>query len=113
MGPGTTIAFKWRDRAYGKPHLANRAPLNRLADLLGLVRPEISLKILLIAWYFPPSNTIAAVRLGQLAKFLKKSGHEVRVLSARDLPYAPTLPVEIPEDCIHRTGWTNINALGP
>jgi glycosyltransferase involved in cell wall biosynthesis len=71
------------------------------------------LKILLIAWYFPPSNTIAAVRLGKLAKFLKKSGHEVRVLSARDLPYAPTLPVEIPEDCIHRTGWTNINALGP
>lgn len=71
------------------------------------------MKILLVAWYFPPSNTIAAVRLGKLAKFLRKSGHEVRVLSAKDLPYAPTLPVEIPEDCVHRTTWTNINAFGP
>ncbi len=71
------------------------------------------MKILLIAWYFPPSNTIAAVRLGKLAKFLKKGGHDIRVLSAKGLPYAPTLPVEIPEECIHRTAWTNINALGP
>jgi hypothetical protein len=56
------------------------------------------LKILLLAWYFPPSNTIAAVRLGKLAKYLTRSGHEVRVLTARDQPYAATLPVEIPED---------------
>lgn len=69
------------------------------------------LKILLIAWYFPPSNTIAAVRLGKLAKFLTRAGHDVRVATAKDLPYAPTLPVEIPEERIYRTAWTDIDAF--
>ena len=69
------------------------------------------MKVLFIAWYFPPSNTIAAVRLGKLAKFLTKAAHDVRVLSPRDAPYAPTLPVEIPEDRILRTDWTDINAF--
>lgn len=69
------------------------------------------MRIYLIAWYFPPSNTIAAVRLGKLAKFLTKAGHDVRVVTARDVPYAPTLPVEIPEEHINRTAWTSINAL--
>ncbi len=69
------------------------------------------MKVFFVAWYFPPSNTIAAVRLGKLAKFLTKAGHDVRVLTAKGLPYAATLPVEIPEERIYRTGWTNINAF--
>jgi glycosyltransferase involved in cell wall biosynthesis len=69
------------------------------------------LKILFIAWYCPPSNTIAAVRLGKLTKFLTSAGHDVRVLTAADVPYAPTLPVEIPSERIYRTAWTDINAL--
>jgi glycosyltransferase involved in cell wall biosynthesis len=69
------------------------------------------LKVFLVAWYFPPSNTIAAVRLGKLAKYLTKAGHEVRVLTASGLPYAPTLPVEIPEERIYRTGWSDINSF--
>lgn len=68
------------------------------------------MKILFIAWYFPPSNTIAAVRLGKLAKFLTRFGHDVRVITARDAPYAATLPVEIAESRIYRTAWTDINA---
>lgn len=68
------------------------------------------MKILFIAWYFPPSNTIAAVRLGKLAKFLTQSGHDIRVVTARGTPYAATLPVEIPESRIYRTAWTDINA---
>jgi glycosyltransferase involved in cell wall biosynthesis len=67
-------------------------------------------KILFVAWYFPPSNTIAAVRLGKLAKFLSRSGHDVRVITARGVPYAATLPVEIPEERVYRTTWTDINA---
>jgi glycosyltransferase involved in cell wall biosynthesis len=67
-------------------------------------------KILFLAWYFPPSNTIAAVRLGKLAKFLTRSGHDVRVITPRGAPYAATLPVEIPESRIYRTAWTDINA---
>jgi hypothetical protein len=70
-----------------------------------------TLRILLIAWYFPPSNTIAAVRLGKLAKFLTSAGHDVRVLTARGLPYAQTLTVEIPEQRIYRTDWLDINSL--
>ena len=69
------------------------------------------MKILLIAWYFPPSNTIAAVRLGKLAKFLTSAGHDVRVLTAKGLPYAQTLSVEIPEQRIYRTDWLDINSL--
>ena len=69
------------------------------------------MKVLFIAWYFPPSNTIAAVRLGKLAKFLSNAGHDIRVLTASDVPYPPTLPVEIPEDRIYRTAWTDINAF--
>ena len=69
------------------------------------------MRILLIAWYFPPSNTIAAVRLGKLAKFLTSGGHDVRVLTAKDLPYAQTLAVEIPEQRIYRTDWLDINSL--
>jgi glycosyltransferase involved in cell wall biosynthesis len=71
------------------------------------------LKILLIAWHFPPSNTIAAVRLGKLAKFLTRRGHDIRVLTARNLPYSQTLLVEIPEDRIYRTVWTDINSFVP
>jgi glycosyltransferase involved in cell wall biosynthesis len=67
-------------------------------------------KILFIAWYFPPSNTIAAVRLGKLAKFLTRAGHDVRVITPRAAPYAATLTVEIPESRIYRTAWTDINA---
>lgn len=68
------------------------------------------MKILFIAWYFPPSNTIAAVRLGKLAKFLTQSGHDVRVVTPDEVPYAATLPVEIPQERVYATAWTDINA---
>lgn len=71
---------------------------------------EPAVKILFVTWYFPPSNTIAAVRVGKLAKFLTGFGHDVRVITVRDPPYAATLPVEIAENRIHRTAWTDINA---
>lgn len=69
------------------------------------------MKVLFIAWYFPPSNTIAAVRLGKLTKFLAKAGHDVRVLSAKDLPYPPTLPLEIAGDRVYRTAWIDIDSF--
>ena len=69
------------------------------------------MRILLIAWYFPPTNTIAAVRLGKLAKFLTDAGHEVRVVSARDLPFSMTLPLQIPRNQVEYTRWADVNAL--
>lgn len=72
---------------------------------------EAGLKILFVSWYFPPSNTIAAVRLGKFAKYLQRAGNEIRVLTARDQPYAATLPVEVPAEVIVRTDWWDINTL--
>lgn len=69
------------------------------------------MKILFVCWYFPPSNTIGAVRLGKFAKYLRKAGHDIRVLTARDQPYAATLPVEVPAELIIRAGWWDVNAL--
>jgi glycosyltransferase involved in cell wall biosynthesis len=74
-------------------------------------RGEATLKVLLVAWYFPPSNTIAAVRVGKLAKYLVKAGHDIRILTAANVPYAQTLPVEVPEDRVYRSRWTDINVL--
>ncbi|AHD05818.1 glycosyltransferase family 4 protein [Paenibacillus larvae] len=69
------------------------------------------MKILIIAYYFPPYNTIGAVRTGKMAKYLERMGHDVRVISARDQPLQPTLHLEIPEEKVLYTHWLNINRL--
>lgn len=71
----------------------------------------MALNLLLVSWYFPPSNTIAAVRIGKLAGHLIAQGHDVRVLTAALPPYPQTLPVEVDEARIERTPWKDINAL--
>lgn len=63
------------------------------------------MKILLVTWYFPPSRTIASVRLGKLARFLTGQGHEVRVLTPQDPPLPQDLAVDFPEDWVLRTPW--------
>lgn len=69
------------------------------------------MKILLVTWYFPPSNTIAAVRLGKLAKHLSKRGHDLRVVTAANPPYPATLAVEIDAGLIHRAAWWDVMSL--
>lgn len=69
------------------------------------------MKILMIAYYFPPYNTIGAVRTGKMAKYLERMGHEVKVISARDQPLQRTLHLEIPEKKVLYTRWLNINRL--
>lgn len=61
------------------------------------------MRILLVTQAFPPYNTSGAVRVGKLASFLVDGGHDVRVLTARPLPYPQTLPLSISEDAIT---WT-------
>jgi glycosyltransferase involved in cell wall biosynthesis len=68
-------------------------------------------KILVVSWYMPPFNTMGALRVGKFCKFLDQQGHEVRVLSCADSPYEQSLPVEIPEDRIVRTGSLDVNAI--
>jgi hypothetical protein len=38
------------------------------------------MRILLLSWYFPPGNTIGAIRVGKLARYLHAAGHDVRVI---------------------------------
>lgn len=67
------------------------------------------MRVLFISYFFPPYNAIGAVRLGKLAKFFHAFGHDVRVVTARDQPLQPTLPLEIPAERVHATSWVNVN----
>lgn len=63
------------------------------------------MRVLLVAWYFPPANTIAAVRLHQMALHLLDAGVDVRVLSARDLPTGQGLDCALPAARVVRSSW--------
>jgi hypothetical protein len=67
------------------------------------------LRILVVSYAFPPYNDIGHVRVGKTAKYLQLFGHEIRVLTAANQPYAVSLPVEIPEQNVLRTPWWNVN----
>ncbi|MCX7570122.1 glycosyltransferase [Tumebacillus sp. DT12] len=68
------------------------------------------MRIMLVSYLFPPYNTIGAVRVGKTAKYLRRLGHEVRVLTARDLPLQGNLRIEVPPTTIRATKWRNVNA---
>ncbi len=63
------------------------------------------MKLLLVTWYFPPSRTIAAVRLGKLARYLLAKGHDIRVLTPQDPPLPQDLAVDFPAERVVRTSW--------
>lgn len=68
------------------------------------------MKILIISYFFPPFNAVGAIRAGKMAKYLRKMGHEVRVLTADNQLWPACLPVEIDNDVVFRTKWINVNA---
>jgi hypothetical protein len=70
-------------------------------------------KILIVSWYFPPGNTIGAVRVGKFAKFLHERGCDFRVLTASAWGLPETLPLEVPPERVIATPWTDINELPP
>ncbi|HEX9835789.1 MAG TPA: glycosyltransferase [Alphaproteobacteria bacterium] len=51
------------------------------------------MKILILSWYFPPVNSIGAVRIGKLARFLDARGHEIGVAAGSDWGLPETLPL--------------------
>ena len=69
------------------------------------------MRILLISYYFPPFNNIGAVRAGKLAEYWLRAGHDVRVISARDQPLAPSLPMQFPLEKVRYAAWLNVNTL--
>src|SRR3546814_19065382 len=61
--------------------------------------------MLLVTLYLPPSRTMAAVRLGKLARYLLAQGHDVRVVTPLDPPLPQDLAVDFPADRVVRTPW--------
>jgi glycosyltransferase involved in cell wall biosynthesis len=59
------------------------------------------MRLLLISFWFPPTNSIGAVRVGKLAKYLLRAGHEVRVLAGPEIGNL-TLPLEVPVQLVTR-----------
>jgi len=74
------------------------------------------MRILIVSYRFPPFNTMGAVRVGKMAKYLHELGHEVRVVSAygqmaHGQPVPETLPLSIDDSLVLRTPWLNL--VGP
>lgn len=66
------------------------------------------MRLLIISFAFPPFNSIGGVRVGKTAKYLIKLGHDVRVVTARDQPFQPTLPLEIDSQNVIYTRWLDV-----
>jgi glycosyltransferase involved in cell wall biosynthesis len=67
------------------------------------------MQILLISWYFPPGNDVAALRTGAMAEYLEKAGHIVHVLTADREHSDSSLAVPISESRITRTRWFDVD----
>lgn len=67
------------------------------------------MRVLVVSFYFPPFNSIGGVRVGKMVKYLRRRGHEVRVVTAGSQALPETLPVEVPRQDIVRTRWLNVN----
>jgi glycosyltransferase involved in cell wall biosynthesis len=67
------------------------------------------MNILLITWYFPPGNDVAALRTGAMAKHLELRGHRVQVLTSDRFHSDSSLAVPVDESSITRTRWFDID----
>ena len=68
-----------------------------------------SKKILLVSWYFPPANAVAAIRLGKMARYLQEKGHRLRVVTPDQAAVDRSLPVEIGASVIKRTRYLDLD----
>jgi glycosyltransferase involved in cell wall biosynthesis len=62
------------------------------------------MKVLIVSFAFPPSNVIGAVRVGKLARYLDRRGHDVRVLTT-DFVEDRSLPLEISRERVFYTEY--------
>lgn len=69
------------------------------------------MRVLILSYYFPPFNTIGAVRVGKTAKYLAAFGHDVRVVTASEQGIERTLPLEIPESHVACVSWPTLDRL--
>jgi len=71
------------------------------------------MRLLVISYAFPPYNSIGGVRVGKTVKYLLNFGHDVRVLTAQEQSFLPTLPVEIPVERVTYTKWLSVRGGSP
>lgn len=71
------------------------------------VQPPCS--VLLVSWYFPAGNAIAAILIGKMARFLHESGHRVRVITHEAQSADQSLAVEIDDRSITRTPYLDLD----
>ena len=69
------------------------------------------MKVLIISAYFPPANTMGAIRVGKFARYLVEHGCDVRVVSAHDPTVEQTLPIEINKNHVIQTKWLDIHSF--
>jgi hypothetical protein len=58
------------------------------------------MKVLIVSFWFPPSNVVGAIRVSKLARYLVRHGHELRVLTT-DIAEDRSLPLEIPRKYVY------------
>jgi hypothetical protein len=64
---------------------------------------------LFVSYFFPPYNSIGAVRVGKTVQYLTEFGYDVRVITAKDQPVPRTLQIDIPHVRVSYTGWFDVN----
>jgi glycosyltransferase involved in cell wall biosynthesis len=68
------------------------------------------LKLLIVSWYFPPVNTIGALRVGKFARFLIERGHDLAVVAGSRWGPPETLPLGASLERVVHAGWADVNA---
>lgn len=68
------------------------------------------MRVLLITYYFPPFNSVGAIRPGKFARWLHEQGHDVHVLTCNNQPFEKGLPLEIPPSYVTAVPGWSVNA---
>ena len=68
------------------------------------------MRILLVSYYFPPFNSVGAIRPGKLARWFDEMGHDVQVLTCSNQPFPRGLPLEISAGRVHAVPAWSVNA---
>lgn len=72
---------------------------------------RLLLKVVIVSWYFPPVNTIGALRVGQFARFLAERGHDFHVIAGTEWGHPETLSLSLPLERIHYAKSLDVNAI--
>jgi glycosyltransferase involved in cell wall biosynthesis len=62
------------------------------------------MNVLIVSFWFPPSNVVGAIRVGKLARYLDRRGYGLRVLTT-DIGGDRSLPLEIARDKVVYTDY--------